>query len=156
MVYYLKTILTQFSNSKQFKIDIKSDFGKLIFIMSDPIIVETIQPESTSKSNINPDDKNIWLLMIIGGIFFGFIPSLVVYLLKSDNEFLKSVAKDNLNFQLSLVIYAFVAGFSIFLLIGFLLLPIVIISSLVIQVLAALAASNGEKYNYPLTIKILS
>jgi uncharacterized protein len=123
--------------------------------MSDPIIVETIQPE-TSKPNINPDDKNIWMLMIIGGIFFGFIPSLAVYLLKSENQLLKSVAKDNLNFQICLMIYATIAAVLVFLFIGILLLPIVIISSWVIQVLAALAASNGEKYNYPLTIKILS
>jgi uncharacterized protein len=123
--------------------------------MSDPIIVETIQPETT-KPNISPDDKNIWVLMIIGGIFFHFVPSLAVYLLKSDNEFLKSVAKDNLNFQISLAIYLFAAGLSIIALIGFLLLPIVLISGFVIQILAALAASNGEKYNYPLTIKILS
>jgi uncharacterized protein len=123
--------------------------------MSDPIIVETIQPETT-KPNITPDDKNIWMLMIVGGIFFGFIPSLAVYLLKSENQFLKSVAKDNLNFQITLMIYAFVAGILIFLLIGILLLPIVFIGGVVIQILAALAASNGEKYNYPLTIKLLS
>jgi uncharacterized protein len=123
--------------------------------MSDPIIVETIQPETT-KPSVNQDDKNIWLLMIIGGIFFGFIPPLAVYLLKSENQFLKSVAKDNLNFQLSFLIYGFVASCLMIILIGFLVLPIVIITAWVIQVLAALAASNGEKYNYPLTIKILS
>jgi uncharacterized protein len=123
--------------------------------MSDPIIVETIQPEST-KPSITPDDKNIWILMIIGGMFFGFIPPLVVYFFKSENQFLKTVAKDNLNFQLSLLIYGFVAAMLLILLIGFLLLPIVLIGGLVIQILAALAASNGEKYNYPLTIKILS
>lgn len=94
--------------------------------------------------------------MIIGGIFFGFIPALFVYLFKSENQFLKSVAKDNLNFQISLMIYASIATVLIFLLIGILLLPIVLIGGFVIQILAALAASNGEKYNYPLTIKLLS
>jgi uncharacterized protein len=123
--------------------------------MSDPIIIETIQPE-TNKPNINPDDKNIWMLMIVGGIFFGFIPALVVYFFKSENQFLKSVAKDNLNFQLSLMIYGFSAAMLLIILIGFLLLPIVLIAGFIIQILAALAASNGERYKYPLTIKILS
>ncbi len=122
--------------------------------MSEPIIVETIKAE-TNKAVVSPDDKNIWLLMIIGGIFFGFIPSLIVYVVKGENPFLKSVAKDNLNFQISFVIYSTIAAMSLILFIGLLLLPIVLIAGLVISILAAVAASNGEKYKYPLTINFL-
>jgi uncharacterized protein len=123
--------------------------------MSEPLIVETVKAEE-SKTTISTDDKNIWVLMIVGGIFFGFIPSLLVYLLKSENALLKSVAKDNLNFQISLLIYGFVASLLIVILVGLLLLPVVLIGGLVISILAALAANKGEKYNYPLTIKFLS
>jgi uncharacterized protein len=123
--------------------------------MSEPIIVETVKAEA-NKTTVSTDDKNIWVLMIVGGIFFGFIPSLLVYLLKSENALLKSVAKDNLNFQISLLIYGFAAGLLMIVLIGLLLLPVVLIGGLVISILAALAANKGEKYNYPLTIKFLS
>jgi uncharacterized protein len=123
--------------------------------MSEPIIVETVKAEA-NKTTVSTDDKNIWVLMIVGGIFFGFIPSLLVYLLKSENVLLKSVAKDNLNFQISLLIYGFVAGLLMIVLIGLLLLPVVLIGGLVISILAAVAASKGEKYDYPLTIKFLS
>ena len=119
--------------------------------MSETIIVETIKSEEP-KPSISPDDKNIWILMIIGGIFFGFIPSLVVYLIKGENSLLKSVAKDNLNFQITFLIYCTAASMTMLVLIGFILLPIVLISGLIISILAAVAASNNQKYKYPLTI----
>ena len=122
--------------------------------MSETLIVETVKAEQT-KTPISSDDKNIWILMIVGGIFFGFIPSLLVYLLKSENLLLKSVAKDNLNFQLSLLIYGTAAAMTLIILIGLLLLPIVFIGGTIISILAAIAASKNEKYKYPLTIQFL-
>ena len=122
--------------------------------MSETLIVETVKAEQT-KTPISSDDKNIWILMIVGGIFFGFIPSLLVYLLKSENLLLKSVAKDNLNFQLSLLIYGTAAAMTLIILIGLLLLPVVFIGGTIISILAAIAASKNEKYKYPLTIQFL-
>lgn len=41
-------------------------------------------------------------------------------------------------------------------LIGFLLLPVVAIGAFVLQIMAAIAASRGEWYRYPINIRIIS
>ncbi len=42
-----------------------------------------------------------------------------------------------------------------FILIGMLLMPLLLIANLVFCILAAVAASNGKSYRYPLAIRLL-
>jgi uncharacterized Tic20 family protein len=53
-------------------------------------------------------------------------------------------------------IYIIVAAILILLVIGILLLPAIAIAWLVLTILAAVRASNGEPYRYPLTIRFVS
>lgn len=53
----------------------------------------------------NADDKNIVVLTHLGGAVFSFIPSLIVWLLKKDeNAFIGEQAREALNFQITVVI----------------------------------------------------
>lgn len=60
-----------------------------------------------------------------------------------------------LNFQISWGIYMVLAGFSIYFCVGAILLPVVFVAWLVILIIGAVKASNGEAYTFPLTIKML-
>lgn len=63
--------------------------------------------------------------------------------------------RESLNFQISMTIYGIVAALSIFLLVGLVLLPAVIIVNLVFIIIAAIEASKGKLYRYPLSIRFL-
>jgi uncharacterized Tic20 family protein len=53
------------------------------------------------------------------------------------------------------LIYAVVSFILLFVLIGFLLLPAVGIFFLVCSILAAVAASRGAEFRYPLTLRLV-
>ncbi len=63
--------------------------------------------------------------------------------------------KESINFQISMTIYTIVAGLSILIAIGILLLPAIIVLNLVLVIIAGVKAANGEFYRYPLTIRFI-
>ena len=93
-------------------------------------------------------------------VMFVGVPSLVgpliVWLAKKDDPYVDAHAREALNFNISYLIYAIVAGISVLLLIGLLALPFVFIAWLVLVVVAGIRAANGEFYRYPLTIRFLT
>lgn len=106
---------------------------------------------------INSNDKNIAVLTHLGGIFFGFIPALVVWLLKKDdNPYLGEQAREALNFQITVLIGYVIAWMLAWLLIGFLLLPAIYVANLVLCILAAVAVSKGEDYRYPFGLRLIN
>ena len=103
-------------------------------------------------------DKTLAILVHIGAIFFSWLAPLIVYLVKkgTGDEFTTANAREALNFQITMVI-AYVACFILtFVLIGILLFWIVILANLVLCILAAVKASNGEVYRYPLTLRLVN
>ena len=81
---------------------------------------------------------------------------LVIWLVKrADSPEIDSTGKEVLNFQITYTIYSLIAGALCFVLIGFLILPIVLIVWLVCIIIAAVKTSNGETYRYPVTIRFL-
>ena len=82
---------------------------------------------------------------------------LVLWLWKREtNPGLDLHGKEVVNFQISMSIYMLLAGLSMFILIGFFLLPAVILTDLVLIVIASVKASRGEFYRYPLTIRFIN
>jgi uncharacterized protein len=84
------------------------------------------------------------------------IGPLIVWLVKKHE--MPSVdlhGKESLNFQISVFLYALVSAILIFVLVGFILLPIVVIGAIVLVVIAAIKAGNGEFYRYPFTIRFI-
>jgi uncharacterized Tic20 family protein len=89
-------------------------------------------------------------------IFGNILGPLVVWLIKKpDIPSLEQVGKDVLNFQISWSIYMALASLGMFFCIGVVLLPVVGIAWLIFLILGAIKASNGERYDFPLTIKML-
>jgi uncharacterized Tic20 family protein len=89
--------------------------------------------------------------------FGNIVGPLLVWLLKKDESaFVAEHAKEALNFQISLTIYIIVSALLMCVLIGFVLLPALLIADVVLTVMAAVAASNGTMYRYPLTIRFVT
>ena len=94
------------------------------------------------------------------GVFIHFpghvLAPLIVWLLKRDEApEIDAHGKEALNFQISMLIYNVVAAVFCLVLIGFLILPILWVLNAVFVIIAAIKASDGELYRYPLTIRFL-
>lgn len=89
--------------------------------------------------------------------FGNILGPLVLWLIKrDDNEFVDDQGREAVNFQITMTLAFLVAAALMALLIGFLLLPLLGIYWLVVVVLAAVAASRGERHRYPLTLRLLT
>ena len=115
---------------------------------------------STEASTIlvpSNDDKNIATVTHLGGTVFSFIPGLLVWILKKDEStYIADQAKEALNFQISILIASFIASILIWLIVGFVLLPIIWIANVVFCIIAAIASSKGETYRYPLCLRLIN
>jgi uncharacterized Tic20 family protein len=119
---------------------------------------ETSLPPPETNQN-RTWDALCHLLALAGlvGIPFGnVLGPLIFWLVKKDgNPGVDQHGKESLNFQLSMTIYTIVAALSIFVLIGFVLLPALLVLNLVLVIIAGVKASNGEFYRYPFTIPLI-
>ncbi|MEM6328550.1 MAG: DUF4870 domain-containing protein [Bacteroidota bacterium] len=81
---------------------------------------------------------------------------LVLYLVKrEESEFIADQAREALNFNLTMTLAGIVAGILILVLIGILLLPLVGLAWLVLTIVAAIKANEGEWYRYPINIRFV-
>lgn len=85
-----------------------------------------------------------------------FIAPLIIWLLKKgEDAYIEKHAKESLNFQITFAIFAIVAYISIFLVVGVLLLPAVVIAYLVFAIVASVKAYQGEDYTIPICIRFI-
>ena len=100
----------------------------------------------------------MWSLFAhIGGIFFGFVPALVIYVIYKDRDpFIRRHSTQALNFQIIVLIAYFVSFILTFLIIGIFTWIAAGIAAVVFPILAAIAANKGEEYTYPLIPKMVS
>lgn len=88
------------------------------------------------------------------------IPSLfgplLVWLMQKDDPYVEAQAKEALNFNISILIYSVVAGLLILAVVGIVLLPVVLIAWFVLVIVGSMAASRGEDYRYPLTMRLVN
>lgn len=89
--------------------------------------------------------------------FGSIIAPLIIYLMKKDQSpFIAEHARESLNFQISLAIYAIIAGILVLVLVGFLLLAVIWVAGVVFTIIAGVKASGGVSYRYPLTLRLIS
>ncbi len=86
------------------------------------------------------------------GVLTYFAGPLVVYF-SSKEDYVKKHAQAALNWQFSYLIYSAVSGVLALFVVGFFGLVALGVMNLIFCIIAAVRASEGELYNYPLTIK---
>ena len=117
---------------------------------------EDAQPVNEPVTELKNDDKTMAILAHAGGIFFSFIPALIIWLIKKDESvFVAEQSKEALNFQISIAIYLCACSILSILLIGIFLIPIILLINLILCILASIKASEGRLYHYPLTIRLV-
>ncbi|MDD3482344.1 zinc ribbon domain-containing protein [Azovibrio restrictus] len=101
-------------------------------------------------------DKLLAILAHLGGIFFGFIPALVLYLVKKDSPgwVLESV-REALNWQITVIIASFVCFLLSFIIIGIFLFWVLLIANLVLCILAAVKTGDQVVYRYPFALRLI-
>jgi uncharacterized Tic20 family protein len=101
------------------------------------------------------ESRNIALLVWIGTIFFGFIPGLIVYLIKKDDAYAVDQSKEALNWSITAII-GYCAGLILtIILIGVLVMLIVGICHLVFCIMGAIAGSSGKPFRVPFAIRLV-
>ncbi|WP_018609382.1 DUF4870 domain-containing protein [Uliginosibacterium gangwonense] len=107
-------------------------------------------------NEISAESKQLALLIWVGSIIFGFIPSLILFLTKKDDEFVLDQSKEALNWTIvvaiALVVLSVVARIIPF--VGLLSL-LVWGASVVFCIMGAVAVNKGEKYRLPFSITII-
>lgn len=102
------------------------------------------------------------IAVVVGGWFVNVLVPLGVWLWQRERSpFVRQHALEELNFQISLTIYAVVAFVVTVLTLGLGLLLIIPIALLLVVVVvytmvrASIAGSRGEPYRYPLTMRLV-
>ena len=120
--------------------------------MNDPIVDPTDKDTNTWAMFTHLSALSGWI-----GVPFGHIVGpLILWLIKKDQSpVLDAHGREALNFQISSVIYGIIAAILLIVLVGFVLVPIVVVGNIVLTIVGAIKANNGELYRYPLTIRFL-
>jgi uncharacterized Tic20 family protein len=114
------------------------------------MMTELIQTSPTK------DECNLAMLAHLLGIFTGFLGALIIWLVKKDQPgFVAEEAKEALNFQITLAIAMAASWMLSFILIGFLLIPLLFVLNFIFCILGAISASKGQAYRYPLAIRLV-
>ncbi|MGB0264425.1 MAG: DUF4870 domain-containing protein [Opitutales bacterium] len=96
------------------------------------------------------------LTLFLGIPLVNIIAPLVLWLLTRNNDpFVDRCGKEAVNFQLSISLYLVLAGVLIFAFVGVILLPALMIFHIIVTLVAAFQASEGNAYRYPLTLRFL-
>ena len=89
--------------------------------------------------------------------FGNVVAPLIIWLIRKDQSwFVDDQAKEAINFQISMVIYALISIPLVLLLIGIVLLIFLYVFGIVMVIIAAIKANDGVQYRYPVTIRFIT
>jgi uncharacterized Tic20 family protein len=101
------------------------------------------------------DSKNLAMLIWVLSIFFGFIPPLIFFLVKKDDEYVLDQAQEALNWAITATIAYIISFILIFIVIGVFLVLALGIVNLVFCIMGAVAASSGKPFRVPFAIRLI-
>ena len=111
---------------------------------------------------ISKDERTWGMFCHLAGLagfvvpFGSVIGPLVVWLMKKEESaFVNDQGREALNFHLSMLIFEVIAFFMCFILIGFLILPLLLIFELIQVIIASISANDGKPYRYPMTMQFV-
>jgi len=103
--------------------------------------------------NLGIDERSFVALMHASQFLSAFIAPLVMWLVfKEKSRLVDEAGKNILNFQISIALYTLILCITC---IGIALVPLLGIAVIVMIIIAIIKTLNGEKWSYPLTIKLL-
>jgi uncharacterized Tic20 family protein len=107
---------------------------------------------------VTDSDGKIWAVLAHLSAFIGlpFILPLIIYLVKrGESAFVAENAREAINFHITLFLATMVCVILIFFVIGFFLLFALGLASFILSILAAIRASEGGVYRYPVCLRLI-
>jgi uncharacterized Tic20 family protein len=90
------------------------------------------------------------------GLFTSFIGPLILWLIKKDEDkFVDNQGKEALNFQITIILAMIASAILTVVVIGVFLWFATIVCNLIFCILACVAASKGEEYRYPVSLRLV-
>jgi len=116
-----------------------------------------VPPYATTAPPLRPDEEKTWAILAhLLPFVASFLAPLVIWLVfKGRGPYLEHQAKESLNFQITLLIVELVGAVLTVVLIGFLVIGIAVVVALVLQIMAAVAASRFDWYRYPVALRLV-
>jgi uncharacterized Tic20 family protein len=125
-----------------------------------PPVVGSVAPAGFANN-----DEKTWALVahfggaaaaFISGGWLGWVPPLIAMMTKgTQSPTVRAHAVAALNFQALWAIVAVIGYITFCLVIGFLILPIAVLVSVIFGILAGVKANEGVLYKYPATVNII-
>ncbi len=117
--------------------------------------------EGQAVAEVSKDARMWGMLCHLLGLFTSFVGPLIVWLLKKEEDpFIDDQGKEAVNFQITVAI-AWVVSVVVPIMLTFLiciaplLAAVVGIADLIFCIMATVKANGGEKYRYPVSIRII-
>jgi uncharacterized Tic20 family protein len=103
------------------------------------------------------DERTMAILCHVGGAFMSLLVPLIIFLIKRDESpFVRHHALEALNFHMTFFLISIVSFVLVLVVIGIVLLFAAAIIFFVLSIIASMAASRGEWYRYPLTLRLFT
>ncbi|REK19066.1 MAG: DUF4870 domain-containing protein [Planctomycetota bacterium] len=121
------------------------------------------EPHEEEYPVLSADVRN-WAMLCHLSALLAFIPPfvgvilgpLLLWLIKGkEHPYIDEHGKESLNFQISIIIYSILLIPTVCIGIGVVLLPALWLADAVLIIMAAMKASNGEAYRYPMCIRLV-
>ena len=119
-------------------------------------------PAAPAHDRPQGDERNLAVLAHLATFagylvpFGNILGPLVIFLVKKDDSpYIRHHAAEALNFQITVTILAVVFLILCFVLIGFPLLLVLMVADLVLTIVAAIKASDGVHYRYPMCMRLV-
>jgi uncharacterized Tic20 family protein len=104
---------------------------------------------------VQQDSKNMGLLIWILTLFFGFIPGLIFFLVKKEDDYIQDQAKESLNWSITVILGYLVGALLSLVVIGVFVMLAVGIAHMVFCIMGAIAASSGKPFRAPFAIRLI-
>ena len=114
------------------------------------------KPTPITIDSILSDSNNISALCHLLGLLTHITgPLILLILYKGKSKSIEASAKESLNFQITLLVAWIISGILTLVLVGFLLIPIIIIATFVLPVIATMTTLSGKPYKYPVNLNLI-
>ena len=112
-------------------------------------------PETAPQMVVPTEDERLMALLIyVTSFFTSILGPLLIWLIKREtSRYIDTTGKNYFNFMISYSIWTVIATLLLFVLIGFVILPIIVLLSFIFHIVAIIKAYNGEDYLPPLSIR---
>lgn len=126
--------------------------------------MNNIPPLASGPASGLSNDEKMWAMFghlsaflgWIGIPFANIIAPLIIWQVKKDTmPFAGDQAKECLNFQISMTIYALISIVLMLVVVGIFMMAALFVVNLVFLIIAAVKANEGVAYRYPLTIRLI-